>query len=94
MNKVYIVFGKHVTLNGTIGFLEVNRNSFLTAWNDALQEKMEQLEGNCSLNSMIPTPPNAKTSTLGAGRSWLFAKKATTMGILRNFKIINPGRIL
>lgn len=94
MKKLYIVFGKHVTLNGTIEFLEVNRNSFLTAWNDALQEKMEQLAGHCSLNSEIPTPPSALTSTLGVGTSWQFAKKATTMGTLRNFKIINPSRML
>lgn len=94
MKKLYIVFGKHVTLNGTIEFLEVNRNSFLTAWNDALQEKMEQLAGHCSLNSEIPTPPSALTSTLGVGTPWQFVKKATTMGTLRNFKIINPSRML
>ena len=94
MKKVYILFGKHVTLNGTIEFLDVNRNSFLTAWNDALQEKMEQLGGHCSLNSMIPTPPSTLTSTLGAGTSWQFAKKTTTMGMLRNFKRINPSRML
>lgn len=82
MKRDYLVFGKHVPLNGTIGFLEVNRDSFVSEWNGALQKEIEQLEGHCSLNSLIPTPHMSSTVTFSSGASWQFMKKATTTGTL------------
>ena len=84
MKRDYVVFGKHVPLNGKIGLLEVNRDSFVSEWNGALQKEIEQLEGHCSLNSLIPTPPMSSTVTIGSSASWQFVKKVTTTGTLKS----------
>jgi len=82
MKKDYLVFGKHVPWNGTIGFLEVNRDSFVTEWDGTLEKEIDQLEGYCSLNSMIPTPRMSSTITFSSGASMHSVKKATTTGRL------------
>lgn len=80
MKKDYLVFGKHVPWNETIGFLEVNRDSFVTEWDGTLEKEIDQLEGYCSLNSMIPTPRMSSTITFSSGASMHSVKKATTTG--------------
>lgn len=82
VKNVYLVFGKHVSLNGTIEFLEVNRDSFVTEWKDTLEKEIEQLEGYCSRSSMIPTPLMSLTATLGTSTSLQFMKIETTTGML------------
>lgn len=87
MREDYLVFGKHVPWNGTIAFLEVNRDSFVIEWDGTLEKEIEQFEGHCSLISMIPTPPMSSTVT--------FRKKAASTGMLSLKEIFYPeSRIL
>ena len=92
MKRDYLVFGKHVPWNGTVGFLEVNKDSFVTDWDGTLESEIEQLEGYCSLISMIPTPLMSSTVTPGSGTSWQSANKAATTGMLSLKKLFKPKK--
>lgn len=95
MKEDYLVFGKHVPWNGTIAFLEVNRDSFVIEWDGTLEKEIEQLEGHCSLISMIPTPPMSSTVTFSSGLSAHSVKKAASTGMLSLKEIFYPeSRIL
>ena len=82
MKKVYLVFGKHLPWNGTIGFLKVKRDSFVTEWDGTLEKKIDQLERYCSLKSIIPTPRMISAVTFSSDASMRSVKKATTTGTL------------
>lgn len=82
MEKDYLVFGKHVPWNGTIEILEVNRDSFVTEWEDTLEKEMEQLKGHCLQSATIPTPPMSPTATFITSTSLQFMEKDTIIGML------------
>ena len=82
MKRDYFVFGKHAPWNGTITFLEVNRDSFVTEWDGALEEEIKQLGERCSRHSIIPTPRISPTATLITGASSHLIKKVATTGML------------
>jgi len=82
IKKDYLVIGKHLPWNETIGLLEVNRDSLVTEWDGTLDREIEQLEGYCSLNSVIPTPRMSSAVTFSSGASVHSKKKATTTGML------------
>ena len=92
MKEDYLVFGKHVPWNGTITFLEVNRGSFVSKWDGTLEQEIDQLEGHCSLNSMIPTPRMSSSVTFSSGASVLSMKKAATTGMLSSKEIFSSER--
>lgn len=95
MKEDYLVFGKHVPWNGTIAFLEANKDSFVIEWDRTLEKEIYQLEGHCSLNSMIPTPRMSFTVTFSSGASVHSVKKAATTGMLSLKEIFNAeSRIL
>lgn len=50
------MFGKHAAMNGSILFLEVDRQSFIDEWDATLEKTVERLEKYCSKNSMARTP--------------------------------------
>ena len=82
MKKDYLVFGKHFPWNETIGLLEVNGDSLVTEWDGTLEREIEQLEGYCSLNSVIPTPRMSSTVAFSSGASMRSVKKGATTGML------------
>lgn len=96
MKEVYIVFGKHVPWNGTIAFLKINRDSFVTEWDGTLEKEIDHLEGHCSqLNSITPTPRMSSTVAFSSGLSVHSVKKAATIGMLSSKEIFNlESRVL
>lgn len=62
LKRDYLVFGKHAAMNGSILFLEVDRQSFIDEWDTTLEKTVERLEKYCSKNSMARTPRMSTSS--------------------------------
>ena len=82
VKRDYLVIGNHIPWNGTIVYLEIKRDSFVAEWDGSLEREIEQMEGYCSRNSLIPTPLMSQTAILTTGTSLQLMKTVTTTGML------------